>query len=432
MNANGGHIRPRIIIHGGAGAINHTNLPPERWREYEQSLLTIMRSAQALLLKDASATALDVATYAVSLLEDNPLFNCGRGAVFTRAGTVELESSVMVSNPDPSSGGYSKRGVGCMVLKRTKNPIKLAREFLIRGNEDLVHGSGGQSHSQLSGEEMERLAEDWGLQTVDPSYFWTKKRWEEHRRGLKTHMTSTQAEPGEVACTADYDWCADEPSWDGQEYLPQGTVGAVVLDRFGTLCVATSTGGLTNKLPGRIGDTPTLGAGFWAEEWTVTPQTLQHPATSLVDMFSRGDMLNMVSNCLGLSSFVARLQKDSDNPVRRAVAMSGTGNGDSFLRINAVRTAAAMCRFSTPHLKLQTAVSRVVGPHGELQRSAGDRWGKTGEGEGGIIGIELIGDVSKIVFDFCCGGMFRAWIDDEGHERCMVFHSAYNRRSNTS
>ncbi|KAL8753817.1 MAG: hypothetical protein Q9199_004786, partial [Rusavskia elegans] len=113
----------------------------------------------------------------------------------------------------------------------------------------------------------------------------------------------------------------------------------------------------------------------------------------------------------------------------RAVAMSGTGNGDSFLRTAATRTAAAMARFQ-PGRSLASAVREIAGSGGELQRSAGDRWGKTGEGEGGIIGIELVNGVAKIVADFNCGGMFRCWIDDEGAEKVMVFKEEYS--SNTS
>lgn len=118
------------------------------------------------------------------------------------------------------------------------------------------------------------------------------------------------------------------------------------------------------------------------------------------------------------------------------MAMSGTGNGDSFLRLSAVRTAAAMARFTSVNnsalshprkdlLSLQEAVSAVAGLNGMLQRSAGDRWHKTGEGEGGIIGIDLVDGVGRVVFDFNCGGMFRAWYDDKGKPLMMVFREEY-------
>jgi L-asparaginase len=116
---------------------------------------------------------------------------------------------------------------------------------------------------------------------------------------------------------------------------------------------------------------------------------------------------------------------DKEESTKHVVGMSGTGNGDSFLLLSAVRTAAAISRFSTPSVPLSEAVRRIAGPGGALQLSAGDGWGKTGEGEGGIIGIELVGSEGKVVWDFNCGGMFRAWIDDDGDERFMVFREDY-------
>ena len=106
--------------------------------------------------------------------------------------------------------------------------------------------------------------------------------------------------------------------------------------------------------------------------------------------------------------------------------MSGTGNGDSFLRLAAVRTAAAIAQFSDK--PLQTAVTAIAGPHGMLQQSAEDRWHKTGEGEGGIIGIEYDESrqqAGRVVADFNCGGMFRTWIDDKGESRMMVFRDEF-------
>jgi L-asparaginase len=218
----------------------------------------------------------------------------------------------------------------------------------------------------------------------------------------------------------------DDPSWNGSDYLPQGTVGCVVLDREGTLCVATSTGGITNKLPGRVGDTPTLGAGFWAEDWAVPP-----PNAGLVTLSPSplSSFTSLLTSCLpSLATYLPIPQDDATahyRSSRRATAISGTGNGDSFLRLAAVRTASAIARFS-PHTSLQTAVTAVAGPHGMLEQSAGDRWLKSGEGEGGMIGIELGEDgQGRVVADFNCGGMFRAWIDDSGEERAMVFRGEY-------
>lgn len=264
-------VKPRIIIHGGAGNITRQNLPNDAYQTYLQVLLAILREANDLL-QCPGATCLDVATHAVTLLENNPLFNAGHGAVFTRAGTHELESSVMVSR------GYRKRGVGVMKVSKAKNPILLAKEMLVRGEAD--DGGGAGQHCQLEGKTCDELAEQWGLHLVNPSYFWTRRRWDEHRIGLglshgdeeyERHRSKADQQTNDEGLWSEVRTVHSEeegtrsvlkdPTWDGKEYLPQGTVGCVVLDRTGTLCVATSTGGLTNKLPGRIGDTPTLGAG---------------------------------------------------------------------------------------------------------------------------------------------------------------------------
>ncbi|KAL8647371.1 MAG: hypothetical protein Q9210_005595 [Variospora velana] len=201
------------------------------------------------------------------------------------------------------------------------------------------------------------------------------------------------------------------------------------------MCVATSTGGLTNKLSGRIGDTPTIGAGFFAEEWwegKALEAALSGggPEQSLTRFLSTG-IKDVLGDCMpGLSGYsdVAEEnsmdEKEAKSDASRAIGISGTGNGDSFLRTAATRTAAAIARFS-PHQSLASAVDQIAGPGGELQRSAGDRWGKTGEGEGGIIGIELRGGVGEIVANFNCGGMFRTWIDGDGQERVMVFKEEY-------
>ncbi|KAK2627856.1 hypothetical protein QTJ16_002502 [Diplocarpon rosae] len=429
-----GCILPRLIIHGGAGNILPSNLPPSKYAAYRESLLSILAQAHYFLTSSSSfplftqssASALDAATFAVTLLEDNPLFNSGHGAVFTRDGHNELEASVMVSQ------GKKKRGVGVMGLTRVKYPIKLAREMLLRGEQDLEDGngehrelkteglgSGAQGHCQLHKDSAEKLAESWGLEMVDPSYFFTQARWDEHVRGLE------QEKLGGVA------------TWHKEHFFSQGTCGAVALDAEGVICAATSTGGLTNKLTGRIGDTPTLGAGFWAEKWEEIVSTraetmLSPPGPALV---LSENLKGLMADCFPSLSLSFPVPKDEidynalvkGDRVFRSTGLSGTGNGDSFLRTNAARTISAIAQYrSTPQKKtpLQDAVTEVSGPGGELMKSAGDRWRRTGEGEGGVIGIELTvvtnadgktkSAVSHIVDDFNCGGMFRAAVDRNG------------------
>ncbi|KIN01173.1 hypothetical protein OIDMADRAFT_163415 [Oidiodendron maius Zn] len=411
-------ITPRLVIHGGAGNILPANMPPAKYKQYHDTLLRILCNAHHYLTNPSSSSptsSLDTVTYAVTLLENNPLFNSGHGAVFTRDGINELEASVMVSR------GKKKRGVGVMGLRRVKNPIKLAREMLLHGEKDLdggngehrgpmidFVGTGAQGHSQLHKYSAEKLAAEWGLEMVDPDYFFVQSRWDEHVRGLENEKS------GEGVA-----------SWDLEEFFPQGTCGAVALDAEGVLTAGTSTGGMTNKLTGRIGDTPTLGAGFWAEEWeemSHIPEVLQASGPQLI---LSGALKGMIADCLpSLSTYTPLLlQEENSTRTFRSTAMSGTGNGDSFLRTAAVRTASAIARYKG--CSLQSAVTEVSGPGGELVKSAGDRWRKTGEGEGGVIGIELTvimdeivkelrSAESDIVCDFNCGGMFRAAVGKDG------------------
>jgi L-asparaginase len=360
-------------------------------------------------------SAIDTACYAVTLLEDNPLFNSSKGAVFTRDGTNELEASVMVSR------GRAKRCAAASLLRRVRNPILLARAMLDHGDDDLGGlGSpdvpGAQGHTVLSGAAAEALAARYGLALVDPSYFFTQQRWDEHLRALEREGRG-----------------AGPATWAEAEYLPQGTVGCVALDGDGVLCCATSTGGMTNKLSGRIGDTPMPGAGFWAEEWEEAGDPTgfarlaeESPAVVVPDSWRA-----FLADCLPtpfLYSPVAR-QSPRGFVTTRSVSLSGTGNGDSFLRLAAARTVAAIAQFQPA--SFDEAVTQVAGPGGQLQKSAGKRWGKTGEGEGGIIGIELaivrdsegrVVDVrSNVEQDHNCGGMFRAWIDAMGQTQVMVW-----------
>ncbi len=482
-----GPYTPTLILHGGAGSITRSNLPPSLYNAYRSSLLEYLQSAHSKLKSGASA--LDAACHAVSLMEDNPLFNCGRGAVFTEKGTIELEASVMVSSVSSDSAAVPvKRGVGVSLIKGTRHPILLAREALLAGGDGM--GSVGTMHSQLSGEDVEQWGwKERGLERKDIDWFWTEKRWKEHLRGLKQRTNFDRAHLNMHAGADDESTVYEEQtdpkpgcetysdSTDDQSELPsQGTVGAVSQDSWGNLAVATSTGGLTNKKAGRIGDTPTLGAGFWAESWNeevpaVMDARPHNAAWTTLEDISRvvqAGLKDIVRDCLPVvfdpirGSSSSRHQQeqstcllDKEQPKsspqlvshypasnshyskskpstrRRAVAMSGTGNGDSFLRTSAVRTAAAMCRFDPVHPTLAQTVTAVAGPGGELQQSAGDRWRKTFEGHGGIISIELYNDRKQgdVVFDFNCGGMWRAWIDgDTGKPRVMVFKDEYEEQ----
>jgi L-asparaginase len=429
-------FKPKVILHGGAGSITRGKLPPELYALYEHSLLGYLKTTKRQL--DSGSSALDAVVHAVSLMEDDELFNCGRGSVFNLKGEIEMEASVMVASlvdDDGAVRGLKKRAAAVSMVRETRHPIRLARAVLLQGDEaDGVR----DMHCHLSGREVEEWGWTKGLERKDQDWFWTKRRWLEHLRGLgKDHELD-----------------------GGIETLPsQGTVGAVCSDRYGNVAVATSTGGLTNKLPGRIGDTPTVGAGFWAERWEEdqdrnASEERSADSTSgdvLTDMFNACLLPALASSIVPIYSRFFRppmspsylqLQPTKEGylhgtqPIspgdavgRRAVALSGTGNGDSFLRTAAARSAAARCRYSSPHVTLQCAVSAVAGPGGELERSAGERFGHTGEGEGGFIGIELDSNGgATTVFDFNCGGMWRAYYVGEGDSErptVMVFREEY-------
>lgn len=466
------HIQPRLIIHGGAGNIQRSNFPAEKYAAYRDALLSIVTKTQAFMNSSTSSSssspypeekkkrhpsALDIATHAVVLLEDNPLFNSGHGAVFTRDGINELEASVMVSR------GLKKRGVGVMGLRRVRNPILLAKKMLEHGEDDLApagsvpsssssscvssfgtsaslvddvdDGDGGvikgvvernddldvpsaQGHTQLHGPTAEKLAAKYNLPLVDPSYFFTQQRWDEHIRALEREKSGIASSSSSSA------------TWHADEYLPQGTCGAVALDAEGVICAATSTGGMTNKLTGRIGDTPVVGAGFWAEEWDEEEGAADGFRAEPGSIISfAGPLKGLLADCFPTPwmyspspSFSPLLETTSTTTTTtRSVGFSGTGNGDSFLRVNAVRTVAAIARYRPCPGSL--ALAKVAAPGGQLQQSAGDRWGRTGEGEGGIIGLEcvldrdergrVVGVRSEVLMEYNCGGMYRAWIDDE-------------------
>ncbi|KAK5048315.1 hypothetical protein LTR84_005985 [Exophiala bonariae] len=469
-----GPYRPTVILHGGAGAISRASLPPELYARYHASLLAYLTQTRKLL--DSGASALDAATYAVTLFENDPLFNCGRGAVFTDKGTIELEASIMVTslNPDGPRVGAVKRAAAVSLVKNTRHPILLAKEVLVASDRNEGLGGTNTMHTHLSGRELEEWGwKERGLEKKPESWFWTKKRWEEHRRGLHQDVQGLDAYTFEdLLVSADPLGQISRPGADidlDVLIIPsQGTVGAVALDSWGNLATATSTGGLTNKKPGRIGDTPTVGSGFWAEAWeedvssnvaagtpaaTIAEKPLveqvcdafwEHtravlePCLAPLQSQRAYDYHNLDSAPPSYASIVEgssstqsytttsmTFPQESKQRQRRAVALSGTGNGDSFLRTNAVRTAASISRFSPQNVSLSDAVHLIAGPDGELQRSAGDRWGRTGEGQGGIIGIEVTdngGDGSsqaysgikrgQAVFDFNCGGLFRAYYKD--------------------
>ena len=220
-----------IAIHGGAGAISRAQLSPEKERQYIAALSAIVETSQKML--NAGESALDVVTEAVSLLEECPLFNAGIGSVFTRDETHELDACVM--------DGYSLRAGAVAGVSRLRNPVLAARLVMERS-----------PHVLLVGEGAENFAFAEGMEPVSPELFSTPERYEQ--------LLAARAEGQTVL---------DHGGAPLDETKKMGTVGAVALDKQGNLAAATSTGGMTNKLPGRVGDSPLPGAGCYANNASV-------------------------------------------------------------------------------------------------------------------------------------------------------------------
>jgi len=209
-----------IAIHGGAGAVPRSTLTAERERRYRNGLAAALDAGYARLEKGGSS--LDAVSAAVSTLEDDPLFNAGRGAALTRDGAAELDAAIME--------GRQQRAGAVAAVRHVRNPIELARRVMEKSRHVLLVGAGA-----------EEFALEEGLALVPNSYFRTEERWaqlESERNGRPV-----------------------------SDLFPSshGTVGAVALDAAGDLAAATSTGGMTNKRPGRVGDSPIIGAGTYAK-----------------------------------------------------------------------------------------------------------------------------------------------------------------------
>ena len=211
----------KLVIHGGAGVIERGSMSPER----EQSIRTGLQSALAAgsMVLERGGSALDAVEAAVRELEDDTNFNAGRGAVFTHEGSIELDAAIM--------DGRTRAAGAVAGVKTTRNPVSLARAVMEKTAHVFLGGSGAAE-----------LAVDQGLEQVPPEWFET-----EERRQQLEKVKATRSEAFDVE-------------------LKYGTVGAVALDKNGHVAAATSTGGLTGKRWGRIGDTPVIGAGTYADD----------------------------------------------------------------------------------------------------------------------------------------------------------------------
>jgi len=220
--ADGDQPMISIAIHGGAGVISRASMTEENERAYRADLGRALDAGYAVL--ESSGTSLDATVAAVRILEDSPLFNAGLGAVFSHAGINELDAAIM--------DGATRKAGAVAGVRHVRNPIELARMVMDR-----------TPHVLLSGEGAEEFALEQGVKLVPGSYFHTERRWKQ--------LEDAQRDGKTAATDADIGYF--------------GTVGAVARDRHGNLAAATSTGGMTNKRWGRIGDSPIIGAGTYAD-----------------------------------------------------------------------------------------------------------------------------------------------------------------------
>lgn len=232
-----------LVIHGGAGTILKTHMTPEKEAAYSKALEQALLSGYQILKN--GGTSLDAVVAAAIVLEDSPLFNAGKGSVFTSEGKNELDASIM-------DGKTLKAGAVAGVTN-VKNPIMAAKAVMDKSDHVMMIGSGA-----------EQFAKEQGLEIVDHEYFYTEERWQSLMR--LREQDSTQMELDHDSTTnAEQEVLLKHAGNNDHKY---GTVGAVALDIHGDLAAATSTGGMTNKRFGRVGDAPIIGAGTYAKNAT--------------------------------------------------------------------------------------------------------------------------------------------------------------------
>lgn len=229
-----------LAIHGGAGVIERDSLTPEQDAAYRAALNAALDAGSAVLASGGSA--LDAVQAAVQAMEDDPLFNAGRGAVFTAEGHNALDAAVM-NGADLSAGSVAG-------LTTTRHPIAAARAVMERS-----------PHVMLTGPGADAFAASEGLEQVDPAFFFTERRWQALETALRERGLPIPARPAGAPAPGAMASLEPAPPLNERKF---GTVGAVALDAQGRLAAATSTGGMTAKRWGRVGDAPVIGAGTYA------------------------------------------------------------------------------------------------------------------------------------------------------------------------
>lgn len=286
-----------LAIHGGAGTILRQDMTAEKEQAYLHALDSALEAGYSLLAKGGSA--IDAVRASVCALEDDILFNAGRGSVFAKDGTQEMDASIM--------DGSNRMAGAVAAVRNIKNPVELAYAIMTKSQHVMLNGKGAHDFALLH-----------GLKTEPDAYFYSDFRYRQWQQMQGTDETALDhnVQPGTAG--------------DGKKF---GTVGAVALDQYGNLAAATSTGGMTNKQYGRVGDSPIIGAGTYASNATC--------------------------------------------------AISCTGHGEPFIR--AVTAYDVSCLMEYKGLSLEEAMKLVV--HDKLMKLGG---------EGGMIGADTGGNVAMV------------------------------------
>lgn len=347
-----------LAIHGGAGVIERSSLSPEQDAAYRAALSRALVAGGVILARGGSS--LDAVQAAVEVLEDDPLFNAGRGAVFTAAGRNELDAAIM-NGADLNAGAVAG-------MTTTRNPIAAARAVMDQSPHVMLIGQGADS-----------FAGSTGLQQVEPSYFFTERRWQ----GLVRFLTGAGLPVPERPVGAPPVGMASAEPLPPLDEKKFGTVGAVALDSLGNLAAATSTGGVNGKRWGRVGDVPVIGAGTYA------------------------------SNADGC-------------------AVSATGDGEYFIRATVARDICARIgAWKTPNLEQQMeAAGDACGTDPlcsvHVQRpefTAAEAEIAEAKALGGFGGVIVMGEDGTTVFAMSTSGMYRGEISSDQPEARVAIYA---------
>lgn len=283
-----------IVLHGGAGVIQRSSMTPERDKAYRAGLDEAVRAAARVL--DANGSAVDAVEAALNKLEDNPLFNAGKGAVFTADGKNELDAAIM--------DGKTIQAGAVAGVTRTKNPISLAKAVMQKSPHVMLVGAGA-----------DQFAASVGLPQVDPGYFFTEQRWQGLVRQLKREGRPIPPRPV-GAPPEPKQPIAELETPDAHKW---GTTGIVVRDRQGNIAAGTTTGGVQGKRWGRVGDSPIIGAGTYASN-----QSCGVSATGTGEYFIRLTVARTI--CALVQYKGMRLQEAADEVIQKQLtALHGDG-----------------------------------------------------------------------------------------------------------